>query len=511
MPDSGLVQHTRETAPDPVRAAATQRPGNPALIAGDTVLTWAELDARVDDAVRRLPNEPGARIAIVLGNGIDFAVTYFAVLRAGLVAVPLNPGYTADELRHAITDSGATLVVASDEVRTRSGELFGAVPPDALGEARADAASPAVPADALAVLLYTSGTGGRPKAAMLTHAALAANHDQLARIDPPVIGADDVVLLAMPFFHAYGLNTGLGAVAHHGACGVLVERFDAAESLALIARHGVSVTVGVPSMYAAWSHLPAAADAVVTVRTAVCGAAPIDPADAARFTALTGKNIIIGYGLTETAPVLTTTALSPTPKAGSIGRPLAGVELLLRTADGAVLWRDGIALGAADDDDLGSSPGTDPGEIVVRGANLFTGYWPDGHGGPDADGWWGTGDIASADADGDLFLVDRIGELIIVNGFNVYPAEVERVLEDHPGVAEAAVVARPDPRTGQTVRAYVVATVDGPAPTPAELLTHCVGLLARFKLPTSIELVPELPHSAIGKVRKTLLRSDGAP
>jgi long-chain acyl-CoA synthetase len=511
VPDSALVQDTSETAPDPVRLAAAQRPGSPALIAGDAVLTWADLDARVDDTWRRLPAEPGARVAIVLGNGVDFAVTYFAVLRAGGVAVPLNPGYTADELRHAVTDSGATLVIASDEVRSRLGESVVAVPPDGLGEARADAAPPAVRADALAVLLYTSGTGGRPKAAMLSHAALAANHDQLARIDPPVIGVDDVVLLAMPFFHAYGLNTGLGAVAHHGACGVLLERFDPAESLAVIERHAVTVTVGVPSMYAAWSHLPQAADAVASVRTAVCGAAPIDPAHAARFTARTGKQIIIGYGLTETAPVLTTTAVGGTAKPGSIGRPLPGIELLLRSADGAVLWRDGVAVEPPDDDDLGTSPGTDPGEIVVRGANLFSGYWPDGHDGPDADGWWGTGDIASADADGDLFLVDRIGELIIVNGFNVYPAEVERVLEEHPGVAEAAVVGGPDPRTGQTVRAYVVATVDGPAPTPDELLRHSAGLLARFKLPTSIELVAELPHSAIGKVRKTLLRSEGAP
>jgi long-chain acyl-CoA synthetase len=381
------------------------------------------------------------------------------------------------------------------------------VPPHGLGESRPDAALPSPPASALAVLLYTSGTGGRPKAAMLTHAALAANHEQLARIEPPVIGADDVVLLAMPFFHAYGLNTGLGAVAHHAACGVLVDRFDARESLATVARHAVSVTVGVPSMYAAWSQLPEASDAMATVRTAVCGAAPLDPADAARFTALTRRNITIGYGLTETAPVLTTTAVSAAPGPGSIGRPLPGVELLLRSADGAVLWRDGTAVDEQDDE---GSPGTDPGEIVVRGANLFSGYWPDAHGGPDADGWWGTGDIAYADGAGDLFLVDRIGELILVNGFNVYPAEVERVLEEHPGVAEAAVVGGPHAATGQTVRAYVVPADPAAPPGPDELLRHCAKLLARFKLPTSIEVVAELPHSAIGKVRKTLLRSEGA-
>jgi long-chain acyl-CoA synthetase len=259
-------------------------------------------------------------------------------------------------------------------------------------------------------------------------------------------------------------------------------------------------------MYAAWSRTPGAD--FRRVRTAVCGAAPLDPADAARFTAVTGAGILIGYGLTEAAPVLTTTAVSDRTKVGSIGRPLPGVSLLLRSADGAVLWRDGSAAEPATDDldlDLEVSAGTDPGEIVVRGDNLFSGYWPDGRDGPDADGWWGTADIAYADADGDLVLVDRIGELILVNGFNVYPAEIERVLDAHPAVAESAVVGVPDDDTGQRPHAYVVAALD-PAPTPAELQVYCAGHLARFKLPT-VELVRELPHSAIGKVRKREITS----
>ena len=148
--------------------------------------------------------------------------------------------------------------------------------------------------------------------------------------------------------------------------------------------------------------------------------------------------------------------------------------------------------------------GTDPGEIVVRGPNLFRGYWPDGQDGPDADGWWPTGDVAYADGDGDLHLVDRLGELILVNGFNVYPAEIERVLDEHPAVAEAAVVAVDDPDSGQRPHAYVVAAA-GPPPGVTELQVFCAARLARFKLPT-IELVGELPHSAIGKVRKRELR-----
>ncbi|GGN79396.1 long-chain acyl-CoA synthetase [Actinoplanes lobatus] len=482
VPDSGLVE---EPARDPVAEAAGRRPDRPALIAGDIVITWAELDSRVSAAAASITarTAPGDRVALLLGNTVDFAAAYFGTLRAGRVAVPLSPGYTADEREYAIADSAAALVV--EEPLTGGVQEF---------------ARDAVPGkNDLAVLLYTSGTSGRPKGAMLTHAALAANHEQLDRIEPPVVGPDDVVLLAVPFFHAYGLNTGLGTVAHHAATGVLAERFDAAVSLELITRHRVTVTVGVPGMYQAWTRLPDAAEALRAVRTAVCGAAPLEESVAARFRELTGRAVLIGYGLTETAPVLTTTAVSHRDKSGSIGRPLPGVELLLRTPSGLELWRDGTASVDADLE-IAESAGTDPGEIVVRGPNLFSGYWPDGRGGPGPDGWWPTGDIAYADGDGDLVLVDRIGELILVNGFNVYPAEIERVLSAHPAVAAVAVVGLPDPETGQRPHAYVVPAGE-PAPSPDELRAHCAARLARFKLP-GIELVATLPRTPIGKIRK---------
>jgi long-chain acyl-CoA synthetase len=499
--DSSLVG---DSAVDPVAAAAARRPGHPALLTPSSTLTWAELDDRVGEAARRLVllARPHDRVAIVLGNTVDFVVTYFGTLRAGRVAVPLNPGYTADELDYAIGDCRAAVVVADEAERAKLRSSTPASVPPELGTATGEL--PEVSAADLAVLLYTSGTSGRPKGAMLTHAALAANHDQLDAIAPAVIGPDDVVLLAMPLFHAYGLNTGLGSVAHHAATGVLVDRFDPAASLAVIAERAVTVTIGVPGMYTAWARQPGVATALTSLHTAVCGAAPLTPADAAHFSATTGKNILIGYGLTETAPVLTTTAVSDRTKAGSIGRPLPGVSLRLRSGAGEILWQDGTVSPAEDladlDLDVGGSAGTDPGEIEVRGANLFAGYWPDGRDGPDADGWWATGDVAYADGDGDLHLVDRIGELILVNGFNVYPAEIERVLDAHPGVAEAAVVGVADHEAGQRPHAYVVSALD-PAPTPAELQVYCAGHLARFKLPT-IELVSELPHSATGKVRK---------
>uniref|UniRef100_UPI001C85A76A AMP-binding protein n=1 Tax=Paractinoplanes polyasparticus TaxID=2856853 RepID=UPI001C85A76A len=497
VPDSCLVD---EAARDAVAEAAARRPAGPALITGETTLTWSDVDRRVTAAAHRIAGlvSPGGRVAIVLGTSIEFVVTYFGVLRSGRVAVPLNPAYSADELEFAITDSAAELIVAEEDgpgrVRPRF-DLDSAAPAGGL---------PQVKARDLAVLLYTSGTSGRPKGAMLTHAALDANHDQLDAIDPPVVGADDVVLLAVPLFHAYGLNTGLGSVAHHAATGVLIGHFDPAASLAMIAERGVTVVVGVPGMYSAWSRQPGVQVALRSVRSAVCGAAPLVPDEMARFGVATGKTIVVGYGLTETAPVLTTTAVSDRGKPGSIGRPLPGVSLRLRSPAGQVLWEDGTASPEEDLAELDLSvedvAGTDPGEIVVRGANLFSGYWPDGRGGPGPDGWWATGDVAYADADGDLHLVDRVDDLILVHGFNVYPAEIERVLASHPGVAESAVLGVPDDESGQRPHAFVVAAID-PPPTPAELQVYCAAQLARFKLPT-VELVRELPHSATGKVRK---------
>ncbi|MFD6753379.1 AMP-binding protein [Micromonospora gifhornensis] len=516
-----VADGTGSTLADRLRRAAAVHPGKPALYWQDRAITWSELDHRVSGCARGLiaavpaGDDQGrpARVAVALPNTADFVVGLLGTLRAGLTAVPVNPGLTGRELRHVLADSGASVLIGTERVR----ELLTGADLPALDTVYAEPPTaegpdtfPTCRAADLAMLLYTSGTEGWPKGAMLSHGALAANHEQIGRIEPAVLGPDDTVLLALPLFHAYGLNTGLGAVLHHGATGVLVEDPATDAALAEIARHRVTVLVGVPSMVQAWSRADAEARtaAMADVRVVVCGAAPLEPVDAARFAAATGKPVHIGYGLTETAPVLTSTLVGGTPKAGSIGRPLPGIELRLVGADGDELWRDGVATPEDDPDELDLSDpagGTDPGQIVVRGPNLFSGYWPDGTGGPDAAGWWATGDIAYADADGDLFLVDRLGELILVNGFNVYPHEVEMVLSAHPAVAESAVVGVPHPRTGETVRAYVV-PAPGSQVAGVELIAHCARNLARFKCPTDVELVDVLPRSTIGKVRKTLLR-----
>jgi long-chain acyl-CoA synthetase len=259
------------------------------------------------------------------------------------------------------------------------------------------------------------------------------------------------------------------------------------ETLDLVRRHRVTNIIGAPPMYVAWSMLPELSDALSTLRLAVSGAAPLSAEVLAAMRETTGQDIFEGYGLTETAPVLTTTLCSGSAKPGSIGKPIPGVQLRLVDESG-------------DEADA-----EDPGEITVRGANVFSGYWPDGAGGADADGWFRTGDVAYADSDGDLFLVDRLRELILVSGFNVYPREVEDALLTHPDVAEVAVLGVPHPYTGETVKALVVAR-DGAALAPSDVIDHAAARLARFKCPTSVEIVAELPHSVTGKVAKGRLR-----
>ena len=493
---------------DLVRAAAQTSPDKAAFLFRDRSLTWAEVDGHVDAVAAGLAGlgaARGDRVAIQLGNTPDFPIVYFGALRGGFVAVPVNTGYTRDELAHTLRDSGATVLVVSRSGAAVAQSLAEELPAlqhvvvadvdkaPAGATALDDLGQDAGPVDAagggddLAVLIYTSGTSGRPKGAMLSHRALLANLDQCAQIDPPVTSADDVVLLVLPLFHIYGLNAALGAVAREAATGVLIERFDPVDTLEEIRRHHVTNVVGAPPMYVAWSMLPDVGDAFSSVRIALSGAAPLPSSVLHRVLDVTGHHVFEGYGLTETAPVLTTTLMSEVAKPNSIGRPVPGVELVVLNEQGQPV-EDG-----------------DPGEIVVRGANVFSGYWPDGEGGPDADGWFATGDVAYHDHDGDLFLVDRRKELILVSGFNVYPREVEDVLHAHPDIEEAAVLGVPHPYTGESVKALVVLRA-GARLSAEDVIAHCATSLARFKCPTAVEFVTELPHSATGKVSKGRLR-----
>jgi long-chain acyl-CoA synthetase len=486
-----------------VRAAATRTPDAPAVVDGDTRVTWGGLDALVDRAAAGFAARGlsrGDRVAVQLPNGLPWLRAVLGALRAGLVVVPVNTASTAPEVEHVLADSGAALLVAATEREPVAGVPVVAGPPEDDGPPPADDDDPA----ALSFLAYTSGTTGRPRGAMLTAAALRANQRQCLAMDPPPVRADDRVLVVLPLFHVYGLNAGFGLVAATGACAVLLPAFDPRASLEVVEREGVTAVPGAPPVYQAWLAVADAADgdgggdtrlrrALSSVRLASSGAAPLPTATWHAMRDRAGVQVWEGYGLTEACPVVASTLATGRPKPACIGGPLPGVEVVLREVGG---------------DGPGVDAGEGPGEIWVRGPNVFAGFWPDGADGPDDDGWLATGDLAHRDADGDLHLVDRRSDLVLVSGFNVYPAEVERVLDAHPAVAESAVIGVPDPRTGAAVVAVVVPAA-GAEVDAAELRAHAAASLARYKVPTSVVVRPALPHSLTGKVSRARLRELG--
>ena len=423
-------------------------------------------------------------------------MTYFGILRAGLVAVPMNTGYTPTEIDQIIKSSGAKLIVADRSTSAAANEAVSTeVPVIEVGTddwRRLTIGSTPPPTEetdpeSLAVLLYTSGTSGQPRGAMLTHRALLANLDQLAQLkNPAPMESDDVALIVLPMFHVYALNAVLGMVVKQVATAVVSDRFDPVGTLKLIRDHGITNIAGAPPMYIAWSADDNIKQDMANIRMLASGAAPLPATLFAQF-ATAGLTIWEGYGMTEASPVIASTTASGRPKPGSVGQPIPGVELKLLDESGHEV-------------DEG-----DPGEIVIRGANLFSGYWPDGIDGPDSDGWYATGDVAIADGDGDLRLVDRRKDLILVSGFNVYPREVEAVLAQAPGVAEVAVVGVSHPFEGEAIKAIVVAA-PGANLTAEQVVEFGAQRLARFKCPTIVEFVDELPHSITGKVRKGQLR-----
>jgi len=500
-----------------VRAAARSHGTAPALVEGDRRLTWGEVDEAVERTAAGYAAhglDAGDRVAVQLRNGVDWVLAVVGALRAGLVVVPVNTAYTDPELTHLLTDSGARALV----VGAPRDELAGV--PVLVGPPAADAEPPADPDDptALALLAYTSGTTGQPRGAMLTHQVLLTNQQQVRDVEPAPVRPGDVVLLALPFFHVYGLNAGLGLVAATASCGVVVPAFDPVGTLALMATEGVTAVPAAPPMYQAWL---AAADAAgsdtalrrafAAVHTASSGSAPLAPRVWTAMRERAAVTVWEGYGLTEAAPVLATTLVTGRAKPSCIGAPLPGIELVLRdTAGGPGAGPDPGSKVREDvfGDPFGDDPPDSAGEVCVRGPNLFAGYWPDGADGPDDEGWLLTGDIAYRDAQGDLHLVDRRRDLVLVSGFNVYPLEVERVLEAHPEVAEAAVIGLPDERTGEAVRAVVV-RVPGSELDAEGLRTFAARSLARFKVPTTVLFVEQLPHSLTGKVSRARLRELG--
>lgn len=475
----------------------------------DESLTHGELAAqaaRLAGGLAGLGVEPGDRVGIVCANNPYFVVSYLAALWSGAVVVPVNPAGAPDEMARELDGTGVKVAVVGPAGRkaldaARDAGALAAVTVVAGGSSAEHGTggalafedllesdpSPLVDRQGgdLAVLAYTSGTGGSPKAAMLTHGNLGSNIDQALAHPTLRVAGDDVALGVLPLFHSYGLNAVLGLALATGGAIVLVERFDPHGDLETIRDRGVTVVAGVPPMFSAWLALPEAPSGAFSgVRVAMSGAAPLPVEVQQAFKERFDTPLHQGYGLTEASPIVTTTGSEGEPPPGSIGVPLPGVEVRLVDADG----EDALA--------------GDPGEIWVRGANVFAGYWEDEEATKrvvDDEGWLHTGDVAGADDDGFLFIVDRSKDLIIVSGFNVYPAEVEEVLVRHEGVAEAAVVGVAHPHTGEAVKAFVVEASSSHL-DEEELIAHCTRYLARYKAPSAVEFVNELPRGLGGKV-----------
>ena len=482
-----------------------------AVISRGRTTTYGELRAqvaRLAGGLRSLGLETGDRVGIVAGTNWYFTVSYLAILHAGLVAVPLNPTDPPPAIRRELGAVGARGLVVSptgravlldgsveslptlDHVVVTEGadrdsralldDLLAHEPIDAVEVDDAD----------LATLIFTSGTAGAPKAAMLTHGNLRSNLEQLEAQPGREIGPSDVVLGVLPLFHIFGLNVALMGALRAGATILLIERFDPVSALEAIARHGVTVVSGAPTMWAAWAQLPdLPPDGFATVRLAASGAAKLDPSISTTMRERFGLVVGEGYGLTEASPVVTSSA-GLEVKLGSIGAPLPGVQVRLVDPEGG-----DVLVG-------------DPGEIWVRGPNVFAGYWDDPEATANAltpDGWLRTGDIAVVDDSGSLFIVDRAKDLIIVSGFNVFPAEVEEILLEHPGVEAAAVVGVAHPYTGEAVKAYVV--VDpGHDIEEDEVIDFCASHLARYKCPSKVMFVDEIPTGLAGKVLRRALQ-----
>ena len=477
-----------------------------ALICRGRPTTYGELRdqvARMRGGLSSLGVNRGDRVALLLGNSRQFVVSYLATIGLGAVAVPLNPTSPGPEIGNELAVVGATVVIVDKvsvvnwshvdpaavptvtTVIDTEGGGDGVVGFDDLLAAEPLDAVDVEPSD-LAVLMFTSGTAGAPRAAMLTHGNLWANLEQSLSADGH-LASSDVIYGVLPLFHIFGLNVVIGLGLRVGATLVLVQRFDPSTAIQSIQDRGITVIPGAPALWAAFAHFDELSpDAFATVRLGLSGASRLPVSVAETIRDRFGVEIREGYGLTEASPIVTTSTGGPV-RFGSVGRALAGVEIRLVNADGDALVGD-------------------VGEIWVRGDNVFPGYFED----PEAtaivlseDGWLRTGDMGTTDDDGYLYLVDRSKDLIIVSGFNVYPAEVEEMLILHPAVVEAAVVGVPHPHTGEAVKAYVVTNTE--SIDEDALIEHSLDHLARYKCPTKIIFVDALPRNVSGKlVRRSL-------
>ncbi|GAB7188285.1 AMP-binding protein [Kitasatospora sp. Ki12] len=479
---------------------ARKTPHRTALLHEERATGYAELydqTTRLAHLLRARGVRPGDRVAFLGPNHPAFLEALFAAGQLGAVFVPLNTRLAVPELRHQLQDSGSRLLLtarhsdvvelAGDvELLEAEGEAYEAL----LAEAPAEPLDVPVGLDDLCMIMYTSGTTGSPKGAMLTHGNILWNSlNVLVDVD---LSTDEVTLVSAPLFHTAALNMTCLPTLLKGGTAVLESAFDPARALELIERHRVTCLFGVPAMYDAVAAAPGWAEADLgSLRNLLCGGAPV-PARIIRRYLDRGLAFVQGYGMTEASPgVLLLDRQDALTRAGTAGVPHFFTDVRLV-------------------DPAGEPAGVDePGEVLVAGPNVTPGYWGRPEESADAfrDGsWFRSGDIAAVDAEGYVRLVDRLKDMFISGGENVYPAEVENALLEHPAVAECAVFGVPDEKWGEVGRAVVVLR-PGAAAGVEELTAHLDGRLARYKIPKSVLLADTLPRSGAGKLLKGPLRA----
>jgi len=500
-----------------LRTGAFETPEAIAIRSGERAISYAELDRAARGVATRLQERgvaPGERVALLVPNVPEFTIAYFGILYAGAVVVPINVLAAAPEVAYYLADAkarllivhplfeavgragaaaqGAAVVLATSEEVAADGE---GVFPDTLGAFAAAAPiaapHPTLPTDT-AVILYTSGTTGKPKGAELTHSNLFLNCAVVVpRLLPPTDSAHRA-LAALPLFHSFGQSVIQNGMLACGGSLTLLPRFDAEQAFALIERDRLTVFAGVPTMYfALLHHRGDRAYDVSSLRACLTGGAPMPVEVLYAFEEKFNVEILEGFGLSETSPVASFNVPSKPRKPGSIGYPVWGVEMCI-----------------VNDADQPLSDG-EHGEICIRGHNVMKGYL----GRPDANkealrnGWFHSGDIGYRDADGCHWIVDRKKDMILRGGFNVYPREVEEVLYQHEAVVEAAVVGIPHESHGEEVKAVVALKPDAKV-TAEELQAFCKDRLAAYKYPRVVEIRASLPKGPTGKILKRELRDE---
>ncbi|WP_410658224.1 long-chain-fatty-acid--CoA ligase [Amycolatopsis sp. lyj-112] len=489
--------------------SAGRRPEHPALVFDGEPFSYRDLWAgarRYAAAFRDQGIDAGDRIVLLLPNTPEFPMVYFGALARGAVVVPVHTLLVADEIAYILTDCDARALVCGASLLEQGGKAAEAAGVDVLtlleerdsGRPRLDALAadvepvehyePRDPAD-LALILYTSGTTGKPKGAMLTHFSIVMNVGT-TMLSPFDFHADDVLLGGLPLFHTFGQICGMATCFRAGATMVLMSRFDARQALELMVTQNCSLFMGVPTMYVALLEAAAQDPRRPKLDRAFSGGSSLPVALLEKFEAVFDCPIYEGYGLTETSPVVAYNQRAWPRRAGTVGRPIWGVDVEIARAE--------------TEERIEPLPAGEVGEIVVRGHNVMAGYLnrPEATAAAIVDGWFRTGDLGSKDADGYLSLVDRKKDMILRGGYNVYPREVEEVLARHPAIAQVAVVGVPDDRYGEEVCAVVIARQAPGVDLEAELIAWSKEHVAAYKYPRRVEFVDALPLGPSGKVLK---------